>query len=335
VKTRAINVALILGEATQDELTELSLATSDDPELSILCPLAKAAYQKATSGRISEEVASAALSTIFAIAGEDGEALIEGESIVVFTTEHVDHTIKACLPNGKSLNVNFRSEGSISAFLGNSDAWVPLDSIPRSPINTGELVQDEIAAAITEKISDSSPQCYPCDTDFIGIITYGITDIGSIGVNDFSAVDYRNAFELTHQLTDPEEGVYDSFRWTDLLEVHQLAELSLRRVGNPAEEWELISREKMVESYQRGNVTRREIDRFLLCLGCGECWKPDGIIEDKWAAVIDYEAEDEVFDPLQLPILTFVFPGGDSEERERLAPVLELIDALYQSSPEI
>ncbi|MBD1194480.1 hypothetical protein [Vulcanococcus sp. Clear-D1] len=335
MKTRAINLALILGKATKDELSELALAACDDPGLPILCPLAKAAYQKATSGRISEEVASTALSTIFAIAGEDGEALLEGESIVVFTTEHVDHTIEACLPNGKSLNVNFRSEGSISTFLGNSDAWVPLDSIPRSPVNTGELAQDEIAAAITEKISDSSPQCYPCDTDFIGIITYGITDIGGIRVNDFSAVDYRNAFELTHQLTDPEEGDCDSFRWTDLLEEHQLAELGIRRGGDPAEQWELISREQMAESYQRGNVTRREIDRFLLCLGCGERWKPDGIIEDEWATVIDDDAEDEVFDPLQLPILTFVFPDGDSDERQGFAPVLELIDALYQSIPKL
>ena len=330
MKTRAINLNLILDRVTQEDLSGLALLASHDPELSILCPLAKAAYFRRTIGLIPAEVARAALSTVFAIAGEDGEVLREGESIIVFTNEYVHHSIKINLPNGMEVKIRFKSEGSISDFLGNSEAWTPLNSIPESPIEAGELSQEVITSAIAERIRSLSPQCYPCDTDFIGVITYEITSIDSININGFSAVDYHNAFELAHQSIDLEEGDDHSFRWTDLLSDGQLADLGSKARTHPAEDWEWITREQMLESYQKGEVVKCGIDRFLLCIGSGEQWKPDGVVEDEWTTSIDEETEDEAFDAFQMPILTILCPSAELDEKESTLPVFGLIDALYQ-----
>lgn len=330
MKTRAINLNLILDRVTQEELSGLALLASHDPDLSILCPLAKAAYLRRTMGLIPAEVARTALSTVFAIAGEDGEALREGESIIVFTNEYVHHLIKINLPNGKEVKIRFKSEGSISDFLGNSEAWIPLDTIPESPIEAGELDKEVIASAIAERIRSSSPKCYPCDTDFIGIITYEITSIDSIDISGFSAVDYHNAFEIAHQSKDLEEGDDHSFRWTDLLGDGQLAALGGKARPYPSEDWEWISREQMLESYQKGEVVKSGIDPFLMCIGSGEKWKPDGVVEDEWTTSIDEEAEDEAFDAFQMPILTILCPSAELDEKESTLPVFGLIDALYQ-----
>jgi hypothetical protein len=281
-------------------------------------------------GLIPTEVARTALSTVFAIAGEDGEALREGESIIVFTNEYVHHSIKINLPNGMEVEIRFNSEGSISDFLGNSEAWIPLDSIPESPIKAGELDQEVITSAIAERIRSSSPQAYPCDTDFIGVITYEIVSIGSINVDGFSAVDYHNAFELAHQSIDLEEGDDHSFRWTDLLSDGQLADLVGKARAHPAEDWEWISREQMLESYQTGEVVKCGIDRFLLCIGSGEQWKPDGVVEDEWTTSIDEEAEDEAFDAFQMPILTILCSSADLDEEDSTLPIFDLINTLYQ-----
>ncbi len=331
MNTRAINIDLILNRVTQEDLAELAVIASNDPGLSILSPLAKAAYSRATSGLISEEAARTALSSVFAIAGEDGEALREGESIIVFTNEYVNHSIELDLPNGKQENICFHSEGSISDFLGNSEAWISLDSIPESPIRAGELAQDPIADAIAERIRHSSPQCYPCDTDFIGVITYGISTIGDFSVDGFSACDYHNAFEITHQSIDLEERDDHSFRWTDLLSEDQLAGMAGKTRAHPADAWEWLDKEQMLESYQKGEVVKSSVDRFLLCIGSGEQWKPDGVVEDEWTTSVDEEAEDEAFDAFQMPILTIAYPTADPEEKELALPILDLIDYLYQS----
>jgi hypothetical protein len=331
VNTRAINIDLILNRATQEDLSGLAVIASNDPDLSILSPLAKAAYIRATSGPIPEEVARVALSSIFAIAGEDGEALREGESIIVFTNEYVNHSIELDLPNDKQAKICFHSEGSVSDFLGNSEAWISLDSIPENPIRGGELAQEAIAGAIVERIWHSSPQCYPSDTDFIGVITYGISTIGDFGVDGFSACDYCNAFEVAHQSIDLEESDDHSFRWTDLLSEDQLVDIASKERAHPPEDWEWISREQMLESYQNGEVVKCGIDRFLLCFGSGEQWRPDGVVEDEWTTSIDEEAEDEDFCAFQMPILTISYPIADPKEEELTLPVLDLIDYLYRS----
>ena len=324
----SINRDLILGEIREGSLDWIDKIAEDDPGLKILSPLAKAAYCMRKTGIVPKEIAQTALSTIFIIAGEDAESLLQGESISTFSCVYVQHTIQRSISN-TMLEISFKSEGSISTLLGDSDAWISLVDMSHSPVIGTELDFEEIINTLIQKLKPSAPACFPCDTDFIGVITYEITSIGGIKVQGFNAVDYHHAFELGHIHIDLEQAENDSFRWPDLLSDSQKADLGIDLITYSTEKWALINREQMLESYQEGDIVKFEIDRFLLCLGSGVFWEPHGEVIGEWPNSLDDTCSDIHFGEHQMPILIYAFPCLESETLKILMPVAKLIDSLY------
>ena len=329
MKTLAINRVLILGCASEGDLAILDLLLLDDPNLQILSPLAKAGYFKARTGQIPIEVANEALQTIFAIAGEDGEALRAGESIVVFVEEFVQHCIERKIGESRLIQIGFESEGSISEFLGNSDAWLSLDEVAVESLNKrSQLLSDDIFESLNRKVDRRKPKCYPCDTDFIGVVTYGIKSIGHIEVQGFSAIDYCNEFEIGHERIEL-EGIEDGrFRWIDLLDNKQKAELGIGIAVEQDDPSVWIDRLQLLNSYQDGCVKKCQIDCFVLTLGSGASWSPDEI--DEWINDLDASSEDEHFSERQSPILTYTYRNHSAKFDDDPSHALELVSALLE-----
>lgn len=335
MKTLAINRDLILGCASEGDLAILDFLLLDDPNLQILSPLAKAGYFKARMGQIPIEVANEALQTIFAIAGEDGEALRAGESIVVFVEEFVQHCIERKIGESRLIQIGFESEGSISEFLGNSDAWLSLDEVAEKSLNKrSQLLSDDIFESLNRKVDRRKPKCYPCDTDFIGVVTYGIKTIGHIEVQGFSAVDYCNEFEIGHERIEL-EGIEDGkFRWADLLNNKQKADLGIGLVVDEDDPSAWIDRRQLLNSYLDGCVKKSKIDCFILTLGSGSSWSPDGI--DEWTNDLDASSKDEHFSEYQSPILTYTYrnySGKFDHDPSRALILVEAILSVARNQP--
>jgi hypothetical protein len=330
VKTLAINRDLILNRASDDDLAALDILYLSDPNLLILSPLAKAGYFKARMGQIPAEVANDALQTIFAIAGEDGEALRGGESIVVFVEEIVHHCIERGIGKGRMIQIGFESEGSISEFLGNSDAWLSLDELAGVRLNReSQLLSDVLLESLNRKVARRQPECYPCDTDFIGVVTYSIKTIGHVEVQGFSAVDYYNEYEIGHERIEL-EGIKDGrFRWIDLLTKKQKDDLGIGLAADQDDPSAWIDRQQMLDSYQDGHVKECKINCFVLTLGSGALWSPNEI--DEWIHDLDSSSEDEPFHEQQSPIITYTFQNYSGQFDSDHRPALELVNALLEA----
>lgn len=332
MKTLAINRDLILNRASDDDLGALDLLYLSDPNLSILSPLAKAGYFKAKMGQIPAEVANEALQTIFAIAGEDGEALRGGESIVVFVEEIVQHCIERRIGEERIIQIGFESEGSISEFLGNSDAWLSLDELAEVSLNKGSpRLSDVLLESLNRKVAHRKPECYPCDTDFIGVVTYSIKTIGNVEVQGFSAVDYCNEFEIGHEKIEL-EGIEDGrFRWIDLLTKKQKADLAIGLAADQDDPSAWIDRQQMLDSYQDGLVKECKINCFVLTLGSGALWSPDGIENDEWINNLKESSANKPFHEQQAPILTYTYRSHSSQYDEDPGTALDLIVAILET----
>jgi len=347
---REINEALILGQVSKDIQQLVALRELADPGLSGLSPLARAAWQLNSTGRVSRELAEAALDATFLIASPLGEELLAGEHICTFECEKIDHTINvetASKSDREIIVLSFSSEGVVQCLLGGEAPLTP--SLAMSELELGksrmnQLNESQIFEAYESIGISDSPAAYPCDTDFIGILTYTLTKINTEPVSGPCLSDCHNDFSCSNPglLTEWNDG--REFCWLHQLTREQAEVLGLARLdgchGDAAmPDWlkdDLdisklwITSEDLKASYAKGIASGYELEDILLCLGAGPDWQPgtwhsgvnavDGSLDE-----LDHYPETQM--PLRILHLSRVSPSNDPDA----AAVLQLLGSLVSA----
>lgn len=133
--------------------------------------------QTDASSAIRPRIVQADPRKIILLACEQVSELSEGEDVCLFETEHVRHSleIRSCTEGSTSpYRLDFVAEGVIQSLLYGDHPHTP--TMPLSDLwsklgGCQALTSEEILRAYKERAFSPAPRCYPCDTDFIGIIT--------------------------------------------------------------------------------------------------------------------------------------------------------------------
>jgi hypothetical protein len=318
---REVNELLILGLLSKEVEQMVALLEVADPGLQLLSPLAKAAWQLHSTNTISPEVAEAALDATFLVASHLPDDLLAGENICTFECEKVVHTLTIEVESKDSkraITLSFASEGAIQCLMGGEAPLRP--SLPMSEISFEQLKPNQLSESqffdAYETIAiPASPAAYPCDTDFIGMLTYRLVEIGGQPVSGPCFTDFFNDFSCDDLglLNDWPDS--DEFCWLHQLTREQAEELALaRRDGRQSDpsmpDWlrddltfskVWITREDLKESYEKGTVDSYALDDILLCLGAGPGWQPWQ--PDDWQSEVDgLDTSLDLFPENQMPL---------------------------------
>lgn len=350
--SRDIHERLILGRL-DDELKQwLERLESAEPGLSCLSPLARASYHLLSRGSVSREEAAAALAATFLIASEDAEGLLDASScICTFEQEKVAHVIPIQVTStagSRQIDLMFTSSGDLQCMLGGDAPLTPFLSLSTLRLNPGSsdaLTEDWIFSAYESIGRHHSPVCYPCDTDFIGILTYTLTEVGGHQVCGPCLCDQKNYFEWLDLGLLAEEPDQSEFCWLHQLTQSQAEALDLtcdtgshRDPGLPSwlsEDVQCsplwINRDDLYESYAKGAVIGYEVSSLLLCLGAGEAWTPGDL--ELWMNEDDPEADTPggvLTDPSrQAPIKVYALSKGLACEDLDIQAVFRLLVRLF------
>lgn len=349
INCREVNELLVTGNVGEELTRFVELLELENPNLPMLSPLARAAWHLLSRGSISSEEAEAALVSTVLIAGEDSEGLLSGESICTFELEKAAHLIpvKVMSQDGsRMIRLSFESEGNFQCMLG-SDApltpWLTLDclanawhSSPREPNSPF----DQFLFPLYETVAvHKSPVCYPCDTDFIGMITYTLVDIEGNRVGGPSLLDQKNSLEW------PDYGLLEKkpsgreFCWLHQLTLAQAHSLGLARSSGTHQDPDMpewladnltfsklwIGPDDLHDSYSEGRVIGYGVDSLLLCLGAGQEWSP-GDLDSQ----MDELDSIEEYPSTQLPIKVFSLSKGLACDDPDLGQALQILDQLVQ-----
>lgn len=353
MNSREVNESLILGSLSKEMQDAIALLELADPGLPCLSPLAKAAWQLHSSKSVSREVAEAALDSTFLIASDLGGDLLRGDHICTFECEKVVHTItvdSVSKSGERVIALSFSSEGAAQCLMGGEAPLTPflsMNEIGLHKSGSDQLSETQIFDAYESLAIPAAPAVYPCDTDFIGILTYRLVRVDAQQVsgpcftdsfNDFSCDDPGLLAEWTegsefcwlHQLTREQaealglarrEGCHGDASMPDWLR----DDLSLSKI------W--IASEDLKESYDQGTVTGYSLEDILLCLGAGPEWQPGD-----WSSGVD-EVDRGLDDypnnqmPLKIMHLRKTSPCDDSD----LGVILQLLGNLVSAcaDPEV
>ena len=302
---REVNESLILGSLSKEMEQMIALLEVADPGLQFLSPLAKAAWQLHSTNTISREVAEAAFDATFLIASHLPEDLLAGENICTFESERVEHTMKIKARSNSArqvITLSFASEGAIQCLMGGEAPLTPslaMSEIALGELNPNQLIESHFFDAYEAIAIPAAPAAYPCDTDFIGMLTYRLVEIGAQPVSGPCFTDYFNDFSCEDPGLLTESIDSSGFCWLHQLTRGQAEELGLaRRDGRHSDpsmpDWlsddltfskVWITREDLKESYGQGTVNGYMVEDILLCLGAGPGWQPWQ--PDDWQSGVD------------------------------------------------
>lgn len=318
---REINESLILGSLSKEAEQMVALLEVADPGLQLLSPLAKAAWQLHSTNAISPEVAEAALDATFLVASHLRDDLLARENICTFEGEKIRHMMTIEVGSEASTRVitlSFASEGVIHCLMGGEAPLRPslaMSEISLAKLKPNQLSESQFFDAYEAIAISASPAAYPCDTDFIGMLTYRLVEIGGQPVSGPCFTDSFNDFSCDDPGLLNEWPNSDEFCWLHQLTREQAEELELaRRDGihsNPSmPDWlrddltfskVWITREDLKESYEQGSVSGYVLDDILLCLGAGSGWQPWQ--PDDWQSEVDdLDRSLDIYPETQMPL---------------------------------
>lgn len=334
---REVNKALILGRQLRKDIQQLvTLLELADSSLPALSPLARAAWQLNSTGTVSREFAEAALKATFLIASPLGEDLLEGEHICTFGLEKVNHAINIetrSKSGSKDIVLLFSSEGAVQCNLGGEAPLTPslaMSEIELGKSKTSPLSETLIFEAYETIAISHSPAAYPCDTDFIGMLTYTLTSINTEPVSSPCLSDNYNDFYCSNPGLLAEEIEGREFCWLHQLTRKQAEALELARPDGCHSDASMpgwlrddisisklwITSEDLKESYAKGTASGCEIEDIILCLGAGPDWQPgdwDSGVNEVDGSLIDLDHYPATQMPLKIIQLNRSSPCNDPD----------------------
>jgi hypothetical protein len=116
-----------------------------------------------------------------------------------------------------------------------------------------------------------------------------------------------------------------------LLTKKQKADLGIGLATDQDDPSAWIDRQQLLDSYQDGLVKKCQIGCFVLSLGSGELWRPDGIENDEWINNLKESSVNKPFHEQQAPILTYTYRSHSSQYDEDPGTALDLIEAILET----
>ena len=350
MNSREVNESLILGSLSKEMEQMVALLELADPGLPCLSPLARAAWQLLSTKSVSREAAEAALDATFLIASHLPEDLLSGETVCTFEGEKVEHVMTiefGAKPVKQAIKLSFSSGGAVQCLMGGEAPLTPFLSMNEIGLHKSGpdlLSEAKIFEAYESTAAPAAPAAYPCDTDFIGMLTYRLVRVDAQEVSGPCCTDFFNDFSYDDSglLT---EGIHGrEFSWLHQLTREQAEALGLdRRDGchnDPSmPDWlsdDLtfskiwITSEDLKESYEQGSVTGYDVEDILLCLGAGADWHPWQ--PDDWQSGIDdMDRSLDVYPEFQMPLKIIQFSKGQPCNDPDAAAILQLLGNLVSA----
>ena len=209
--------------------------------------------------------------------GNAAEELKSGADICLFETEVVRHSIEFFDSKSPSETIllQMETEGSIQSMLSGDQPRTAIQSIDHL-IELGLTSNTHISeiVSIFEKASIKdfeSPQCYLCDTDFIGIFRTKLTHINDHKImNTAQLTIQRESFDIDddfHKFFNADYG--DCFNIKNIQSYSDFAGIkrvdSSKNIAHKLRCSDHIAIDHIEESYRRGSLLSYSVPELLLC----------------------------------------------------------------------
>lgn len=221
---------------------------------------------------------------IVLLACEQVRDLSEGEDVCLFETESVRHSleIRACADSStSSYRLDFVASGVIQSLLNGDHPHTPMMSLSdlwSELARCQEVTGEEILRVYKEKAFSPVPRCYPCDTDFIGIITSKLVMVNGIYLQSPVELEISKGYIDVVQ----ESGGIGRSSWDSCLDLPRIKELFGAQRVNSDEAQEsdsefsgvsalqiessAVSADDIAASYSQGIAYEYSIDYLVLMI---------------------------------------------------------------------
>lgn len=218
------------------------------------------------------------------LACEQANELADGENVCLFETEYVRHSIEIRSDADGSTSTyrfDFVAEGVIQSLLDGDHPHTPL--MPLSDLWTAlagcqKITSEEILRAYKQKAVSPVPRCYPCDTDFIGIITTKLVMVNGIYLPSPVELEISKGYIEAYQ----KSGGMSHSSWDSCLDLLKIKEFLAEHPKNSTETnaWPLefhnvtalrinsgiISADDVANSYSHGLAYGYSIENLVLMI---------------------------------------------------------------------
>ena len=218
------------------------------------------------------------------LACEQANELADGENVCLFETEYVRHSIEIRSGADGSMSTyrfDFVAEGVIQSLLDGDHPHTPL--MPLSDLwialaGCQKITSEEILRAYKQKAVSPVPRCYPCDTDFIGIITTNLVMVNGIHLPSPVELEISKGYIEAYQ----KSGGMSHSSWDSCLDLLKIKEFLAEHPKNSTEtnEWPLefhnvtalpinsgiISADDVANSYSQGLAYGYSIENLVLMI---------------------------------------------------------------------
>lgn len=218
------------------------------------------------------------------LACEQVNELADGEDVCLFETEYVRHSIEirpGADGSTSSYRFDFVAEGIIQSLLDGDHPHTPM--MPLSDLWTAlagcqKITSEEILRAYKQKAISPVPRCYPCDTDFIGIITTKLVMVNGIYLPSPVELEISKGYIEAYQ----KSGGMSHSSWDSCLDLLRIKEFLASHPRNSTETSEgpsgfynvtalrtnsgIISADDVANSYSHGLSYGYSIENLVLMI---------------------------------------------------------------------
>ena len=218
------------------------------------------------------------------LACEQANELADGENVCLFETEYVRHSIEigsGADGSTSTYRFDFVAEGVIQSLLDGDHPHTPL--MPLSDLWTAlagceKITSEEILKAYKQKAVSPVPRCYPCDTDFIGIISTKLVMVNGIYLPSPVELEISKGYIEAHQ----KSGAMSHSSWGSCLDLLKIKEFLAEHPKNSTQIDEgtlgfsnvtalrtnssIISADDVANSYSHGLAYGYSIDNLVLMI---------------------------------------------------------------------
>lgn len=163
---------------------------------------------------------------IILLACEQFNDLVDGEDVCLFETEYVRHSLEigaGADGSTSSYRFDFVAEGAIQSLLNGDHPhtpMMPLSDLWSALVECEEITSKELLRAYKEKAVSAVPRCYPCDTDFIGIIATKLIMVNGIYLQSPVELEISKGYIEVYQ----ESGGMGHSTWDSCLDLPKIKE---------------------------------------------------------------------------------------------------------------
>lgn len=221
---------------------------------------------------------------IILLACEQVNELADGEDVCLFETEYVRHSLEIGFSSDgstSSYRLDFVAEGIIQSLLHGDHPHtprMPLSDLWPALAGSHAITSKEILRAYKQRAASPVPRCYPCDTDFIGIIRTKLIMVNGIYLPSPIELELSKGYIEAYQ----KSGGMSHSSWESCLDLPKIKEFKDIHPSNINEtnksnsefynvtalrtESSMVSADDIANSYSRGLAYGYSIENLVLMI---------------------------------------------------------------------